>query len=264
MAVIIGKPTFNMNNSDPLLRYERQLWMKSISLEGQKKIAQTSVLVVGAGGLGSPILFYLAAAGIGKIGIMDDDQITSSNLNRQILYTTKDLGLKKSSTAKQRIQDLNPSICVEDYSERLDQHNAQNIISKYSLLIDASDNYPTRYLINDTSVLLRVPLFFAAVSAWSGIFFARIPHRNQACFRCCYPVPLPEAESQDEKHAGIIGATAGFLGSLLCTQIIQYITQDTFAYEGKMLWVDLEKARFFTYPCTLKETCLCHSLEKAS
>ncbi len=127
-----------MNDSDPLLRYERQLWMKSISEVGQKKIQQASVLVIGAGGLGSPILYYLAAAGIGKIGIVDDDTITLSNLNRQILYTTKDLNQLKCSIAKQRILDLNPQILVEEHSKRLDHHNAQDLISKYSLVVDAN------------------------------------------------------------------------------------------------------------------------------
>lgn len=246
------------SDSSPLLRYQRQLWMKSISTEGQHKIEQSSVLVIGAGGLGSPILYYLAAAGIGNIGIVDDDKISLSNLNRQILYNTNDLDQNKTFIAKQRIHDLNPQISLDVYPERLDHHNASSILSKYSLIIDASDNYPTRYLINDTCIKMKLPLFFNSVSSWSGIFFAWIPGRKHACFRCLYPIPLPEEDALNEKQSGIIGATAGFLGSLLCTQIIQYIVTDSFAYEGKMVWIDLEKGSFNAYSASKRLNCLCH------
>ena len=160
--------------------------------------------------------------------------------------------------AKQRIHDLNPQISLDVYPERLDHHNASSILSKYSLIIDASDNYPTRYLINDTCIKMKLPLFFNSVSSWSGIFFAWIPGRKHACFRCLYPIPLPEEDALNEKQSGIIGATAGFLGSLLCTQIIQYIVTDSFAYEGKMVWIDLEKGSFNAYSASKRLNCLCH------
>lgn len=242
------------------MRYQRQLWMKSISQEGQRKIENASVLVVGAGGLGSPILYYLATAGVGHIGVIDDDSVSISNLNRQILYTTHDLDQQKTSIAKQRILALNPDIKLDAYPERLNHQNASFVFSKYSIIIDASDNYPTRYLINDTCVHLQLPLFFSSVSSWSGIFFAWIPGRNHACFRCCYPLPLPEEEALKEKQSGIVGATAGLVGSLLCTQLIQYICQDSFGFEGKMVWMDLEKGSFYTYASTMRPQCLCEAI----
>ncbi len=169
-------------------RYERQLWMKQIGQAGQRKLTEASVLVVGAGGLGSPILLCLAAAGVGTIGVVDGDTVSLSNLNRQVLYATGDIGQPKALVAKERLAALNPEIRVEAYPSPLDPDNAYALFSAYDMVVDATDNYSTRYLVSDAAVLFDRPLFVGAVSNLHGMAFTVIP-RTTACFRCLYPKP---------------------------------------------------------------------------
>lgn len=238
-------------------RYERQLWMKSVGEKGQKKLQQSSALVIGAGGLGSPLLSYLAACGIGTLGIVDDDYVQLSNLNRQTLYQEQDLGLSKALSAQKKLLSFNSSLSIHAYPERFEKDNAMDLFDAYDIIFDATDNYPTRYLINDACIQSKKPLFFGSVSVWSGMFFAWIPNRQHACFRCLYPNPLDADAAQKEKSSGIIGATPGFIGSLMASQAIQFLVSGVFGLEGRLLWADLEKGALMNQPAKQKSFCCC-------
>ncbi len=241
-------------------RYERQCWMPSIGNEGQKKLFSASVLVIGAGGLGSPVLYYLAASGVGRIGIADHDIVSLSNLNRQILYNMNDIGQLKTSSAKKKLNALNPLISITEHQVYLDKQNISSIMADYDFIVDATDNYPSRYLISDNCIREKKPLFFGAVSSWSGMFFSRIPSSNHACFRCLYPVPLESKLAEEEKQKGIVGVTPGLIGTLIASQIIQHICQGHHGFLGRFLWVDLEKGTMVSYAANKNKNCRCNTL----
>lgn len=224
-------------------RYERQLWMAHVGVSGQQKLSNASVLVVGAGGLGSPILLYLAAAGVGTIGIVDSDTVNLSNLNRQILYQTADIGQPKARVAKERLAALNPDVCVEEYSQQLDSSNATALFSAYSVVIDATDNYPTRYLLSDAAVLSDKPLFIGAVSGLHGLVLTVIPHRTP-CFRCLYPRSPTAAMAHRERMRGILGTNPGIVGSIVAQNAVKYILGIGDWLAGRLLLIDGEDNRF--------------------
>ncbi len=238
----------------PDARYERQLRMKQIGPRGQKKLEAASVLVVGAGGLGSPILLDLAAAGIGTIGVVDGDTVSLSNLNRQVLYATADIGQPKALAARERLLALNPEIRVEVYPARLEADNAYALFSAYDLIVDATDNYSTRYLISDAAVLFDKPLFVGAVSSLHGMAFTVIP-RKTACFRCLYPEAPTSAMVREERARGILGTTAGIIGSIVAQNVIKYIVGHGDWLTGKVLLMDGEDNRFELVPIERDHAC---------
>ncbi len=235
-------------------RYERQLWMKQIGPLGQEKLGRASVLVVGAGGLGSPILLCLAAAGVGTIGVVDGDSVSLSNLNRQVLYSTGDIGQPKALIAKERLVALNPEIRVEAYPSRLDPDNAYALFSAYDMVVDASDNYGTRYLVSDAAVLFDKPLFVGAVSNLHGMAFTVIP-RTTACFRCLYPKSPTAAMARKERARGILGSTPGIVGSIVAQNVLKYIVGCGDWLAGKLLLVDGEDNRFELVPLERDHAC---------
>lgn len=228
-------------------RYERQLWMKQVGPEGQHRLGQASVLVVGAGGLGSPILMCLAAAGIGTLGIVDGDTVSLSNLNRQTLYSTNDLGQPKAILARDRLLALNPEVGIEAYPARLDPDNAGALFSAYDMIVDATDNYSSRYLASDAAVLLDKPLFVGAVSNLHGMAFTVIPHQT-ACFRCLYPKPPTSAMAREERARGILGTNPSIVGSIVAQNVLKYILGCGDWLAGKLLLVDGEDNRFDLVP----------------
>ena len=233
-------------------RYERQLWMKSIGTAGQARLGNASVLVVGAGGLGSPILLYLAAAGVGTLGIVDT--VGLSNLNRQILYVSADIGQPKALLAKDRLLALNPDIRVEAYPARLAPDNAYALFGAYDLIVDATDNYPSRYLISDAAVLYAKPLFIGAVSSLHGMALTVIPHKT-ACFRCLYPTPPTRDMARQEHDQGVLGTITGIVGALVAQNVLKYITGIGDWLEGKLVLIDGENNRFETIAVTRDSTC---------
>lgn len=235
-------------------RYERQLWMKQVGEPGQKKLTEASVLVVGAGGLGSPILLCLAAAGVGTIGVVDGDTVSLSNLNRQILYATGDIGQPKALVAKERLVALNPEIRVEAYPSRLDPDNAYALFSAYDMVVDATDNYSTRYLVSDAAVLFERPLFVGAVSNLYGMAFTVIP-RTTACFRCLYPKSPSTAMAREERARGILGTTPGIIGSVVAQNVLKYIVGCGDWLAGKLLIMDGEDNRFDLVPLERDHAC---------
>ena len=218
-----------MTNETPSYeRYQRQILLKGFGLEGQHKLLQSKVLVVGAGGLGCPALQYLAAAGVGTIGIVDEDIVSITNLHRQILFTVDDIGLPKSFIAKERLAKLNPEITIIDYNERLSTRNALAIIKDYDIVIDATDNFSSRYLINDACVLLNKPIVYGAVSQFEGQVAILNCHLassvTPANYRDLFPTPPIDGEVLNCAEAGVLGVLPGIIGSMQASETIKLIT----------------------------------------
>jgi molybdopterin/thiamine biosynthesis adenylyltransferase len=212
-----------MNLTDSQIeRYSRHIILKEIGGEGQKKILNTEVVIIGAGGLGSPAAYYLAATGVGKIGIVDSDRADLSNLQRQILHFTKDVGRLKTESAKEKLIAINPDCKVVMHNTRINAQNVLDIIGSYDAVIDGSDNFPTRYLINDACVISRTPLFEGAVISFSGQAITIIPHES-ACYRCLYEEPPPPGLIPSCQEAGVMGAIPGVIGIIQATEVIKWI-----------------------------------------
>ena len=176
-------------SKDELKRYARHISLPSFGIEGQNKLRKSSVLCIGAGGLGSPCTMYLAAAGIGQLGIIDMDVVDESNIQRQILHRSNDIGTKKIDSAKDNLQEINPYVNLELYDEAFDENNAEIIAKNYDIIIDGTDNFPSRYLINDTSVLLGIPYVYGSIFRFEGQVTVFSPSDGGPCYRCLFPDP---------------------------------------------------------------------------
>ena len=176
-------------SKDELKRYARHISLPSFGIEGQNKLRKSSVLCIGAGGLGSPCTMYLAAAGIGKLGIIDMDVVDESNIQRQILHGSSDIGVKKIDSAKDTLQEINPYVKLELYDEAFDENNAEVIAKNYDIIIDGTDNFPSRYLVNDTSALLGIPYVYGSIFRFEGQVTVFSPSDGGPCYRCLFPDP---------------------------------------------------------------------------
>jgi adenylyltransferase/sulfurtransferase len=221
------------------IRYSRHFVLPGFGKHGQEKLKAGRVLVVGAGGLGAPVLYYLAAAGVGKIGIVDADTINLSNLQRQILYATRDIGKGKAMTAAGRLRNLNPDIFVESIVVQIDSSNAIDIIKDYDIVVDATDNFPTRYLLNDTAVLTGKTLVYGSIFRYEGQV-AVFNHQGGPNYRDLYPVPPVPGSVPDCEEGGVLGVLAGIIGCYQANEVIKLLSgsdkKDTLA--GKLLIVD--------------------------
>ncbi|HEY8660270.1 MAG TPA: HesA/MoeB/ThiF family protein [Hanamia sp.] len=217
-----------MNNTISYERYQRQMILKSFGEAGQQKLLKAKVLVIGAGGLGCPALQYLAAAGIGTIGIVDDDVVSLSNLHRQILYSVNDIGFPKAERAAEKLGQLNPEITIITYPERLTNQNALSIMDAYDIIIDGTDNFSTRYMINDACVLLNKPFVYGAVSQYEGqvaIFnYKKNPAEEAVNYRDLFPNPPKEGEVLNCAEAGVLGVLPGIIGTMQANETIKLIT----------------------------------------
>ena len=209
--------------SDEIRRYSRHLSLPEVGLEGQKKICAASVLCIGAGGLGSPIAMYLAAAGVGKLGIVDFDSVDLSNLQRQILHGTADIGRPKTQSARETIHHLNPGVQVVLHEARLTSENAMEIIRPYDLVVDGTDNFPTRYLTNDACVLLRKPNVYGSIFRFEGQASLFAPHLGGPCYRCLYPEPPPPGTVPSCAEGGVLGVLPGMIGVIQATEILKLV-----------------------------------------
>ena len=207
-------------------RYQKQILLKELGEQGQQLLARASVLVVGAGGLGCPALQYLAAAGVGRIGIADFDRVEASNLHRQILYTMEDVGKLKVEVAAMRVKALNPEVALEIFPEKIGPENALSILSRFDLVLDGSDNFPTRYLINDACVLLNKPLIYGAVFRFEGqVSVFNLPDQGiKTNYRDLFPEPPDPSEVADCNEAGVLGVLPGIIGTMQATEAIKIIT----------------------------------------
>lgn len=217
-----------MNNRDfteeEIERYARHITLPQVGGNGQKKLMNSKVLVIGAGGLGSPLLLYLAAAGIGTIGIIDDDKVELSNLQRQIIHKNVNIGISKTISAKESILSINPNIKVTTYNERLNVSNAEKIIKNFDIIADGSDNFGTRFLTNDVCYLLKKTLVSAAILRFEGQISTYSAYKDQnSCYRCLWPTPPPEGLIATCGEAGVFGALAGNIGSIQAIEILKEI-----------------------------------------
>jgi adenylyltransferase/sulfurtransferase len=208
-------------SNDEIRRYSRHLILPEVGLAGQKKICSTSVLCIGAGGLGSPIAMYLAAAGIGKIGLVDFDAVDFSNLQRQILHSTEDVGRPKTQSAKETINGLNPNVEVIVHNTRISSENALDLIAPYDIVVDGTDNFPTRYLTNDACVLLKKANAYGSIFRFEGQASVFAPHLGGPCYRCLYPEPPPPGMVPSCAEGGVLGVLPGIIGCIQATEILK-------------------------------------------
>lgn len=218
-------------------QYNRHLILDKIGEEGQLKLKQAKVLVIGAGGLGCPVLQYLTAAGVGTIGIIDDDVVDQSNLQRQILYTIDDIGKPKSETAANRLSKLNPFVQLHVYKEKLTNQNAISLFQQYDVVVDGSDNFATRYLTNDAAVLTQKPLVYGAIFKFEGQVSV-FNYQGSATYRCLYPTPPKPEESPNCSEIGVIGVLPGVIGSLQANEAIKIICGIGEVLANKLLMYD--------------------------
>lgn len=231
-------------------RYKRHLVLRDVGGQGQQKLKSSRVLVVGAGGLGSPVIMYLAAAGVGTLGIIDDDVVTLSNLQRQIVHGSSHLGHPKVESASQTVARLNPNVRVEAHAERLHATNALDIIGRYDLIVDGSDNFATRYLVSDACYLARKPLVFAAVGPFDGYVTTFKPHERRPdgepwpSYRCLFPVAPPPGTVANCAEVGVLGAVVGVIGALQATEALKELIGVGESLAGRLLIYDAFGQRF--------------------
>jgi len=239
-------------NSDEIERYQRHLVLREIGGQGQQKLKAASVLVVGAGGLGSPLIMYLAAAGVGRIGIVDDDIVSLSNLQRQIAHDTPGIGTLKVESAAQTVGRLNPHVKVDQHNCRIDAGNALELIGDYDIVADGSDNFATRYLVSDACYLARRSLVFAALGPFDGYVSTFKPHETDAdgtpypSYRCLFPDAPPPETVFNCAEVGVLGAVAGVMGTLQAVEALKEITGIGDSLAGKLMIYDALGARFQT------------------
>jgi molybdopterin/thiamine biosynthesis adenylyltransferase/rhodanese-related sulfurtransferase len=222
-------------NNDEIRRYSRHLILPEVGLAGQKKIKAASVLCIGAGGLGSPIAMYLAAAGIGKIGIVDFDTVDFSNLQRQILHTDADVGRSKAESAKETIHGINPHCEVVIHNTRISSENALDLIRPYDIVVDGTDNFPTRYLTNDACVILKKPNVYGSIFRFEGQASVFAPHLGGPCYRCLYPEPPPPGMVPSCAEGGVLGVLPGIIGCIQAAEILKLAIGKGVSLVGRLL-----------------------------
>ncbi len=233
-------------SDDQLDRYARHIVLREVGGMGQQKLLNSKVLIIGAGGLGSPLVLYLAAAGVGTIGIVDDDEVDLSNLQRQIAHGVKDIGVKKVLSAQQTVADINPDVKIIPHPERLTRLNVENIFGGYDLVADGSDNFETRFLINDACYFLKKPLVSAAMLQFEGQLSTYKAHEGgeNPCYRCIFPAPPPADVARTCGEAGVLGALAGTMGSLQAVEVLKELLGIGESMSGKLLIYDALYSEF--------------------
>ncbi|MBS0289552.1 MAG: HesA/MoeB/ThiF family protein [Proteobacteria bacterium] len=236
------------------IQYDQHLKLEAIGLKGQVKLKNARVLCIGAGGLGSSLLYYLAAAGVGTIGIVDDDVVELHNLQRQILYQHQHIGSKKCIAAKQQLMALNPHIHIDPYDEKFRLKNAKELIKQYDIVADCTDNFATRFLVNDTCFNIKKPFVFASVSQFQGQCSVFLGEEGP-CFRCLFPYDSAMDALRDCSEGGVLGVLPGLLGAMQGAEIIKWILQLPDLLVGKLLMVDILKMQFKEYRLTQNPEC---------
>jgi len=231
-------------SNDEIARYSRHLIMPEVTLEGQKKLKAAKILCIGTGGLGSPIALYLAAAGVGTLGLVDCDIVDYSNLQRQILHGTKDVGRKKILSARDRIKDVNPNVQVELHDAFFTSENAREIVEGYDIVIDGTDNFPTRYLSNDICVFLKKPNIYGSIFRFDGQVTVFAPHLGGPCYRCLYPEPPPPGMVPSCAEGGVLGVLPGIIGVIQAIEAVKLIVGIGEPLIGRLLHFDALKMKF--------------------
>jgi molybdopterin/thiamine biosynthesis adenylyltransferase/rhodanese-related sulfurtransferase len=225
-------------------RYSRHLLIPEVGEAGQAKLLKSKVLVIGAGGLGSPTALYLAAAGVGRLGIVDDDVVDESNLQRQILHTTDRVGMPKTESAKKTLQALNPDVAVDEHRVRLNRDNALDLFAKYDLVVDGSDNFGTRYLVNDACVLLEKPNVHGSIFRFDGQATTFVPGGGRPCYRCLFPEPPPPELAPSCQEAGVLGVLPGIIGLVQAVEAVKLLLGRGEPLVGRLLLYDALEQKF--------------------
>ena len=241
-TLTVNPPTAQLSN-DEILRYSRHLIMPEVGMEGQLKLKRAKVLCIGAGGLGSPLALYLAAAGVGRLGIVDFDVVDFTNLQRQVIHGTKDVGRPKLASAREAIAEINPYVEVVSHETRLTSDNALDLFKDYDIVADGTDNFPTRYLVNDACVLLGKPNVYASIFRFEGqatVFYAK----EGPCYRCLYPEPPPPGLVPSCAEGGVLGVLPGIMGSIQALEAIKLILGKGDSLIGRLLLFDALGLKF--------------------
>ena len=242
-------------SNDEIARYSRHLIMPEVTLDGQKRIKASSVLCIGTGGLGSPIALYLAAAGVGRIGLVDFDVVDFSNLQRQILHGTNDVGRKKLNSAKDRLKAVNPNVQVDLHDLLFRSDNAMQVVKDYDIVIDGTDNFPTRYLSNDVCVLTKKPNIYGSIFRFDGQCTVFAPHLGGPCYRCMFPEPPPPGMVPSCAEGGVLGVLPGMIGVMQAIEAIKLILGIGDPLIGRLVSFDALKLRFKEFKIRKDPTC---------
>lgn len=240
--------------NEQLERYSRHIILQEVGVKGQKKLMNASVLIIGAGGLGAPAALYLAAAGVGTIGIVDADEVDLSNLQRQVIHTTNDVGKAKVKSAAETMEAINPDVTVKTYRTFVDSTNIMDLIKDYDFIIDGTDNFPAKFLINDACVMAEKPFSHAGIIRFKGQLMTYVPGEGP-CYRCVFKNPPPKDAVPTCKQAGVIGAMGGVIGSLQAMEAIKYIIGKGDLLTGKLLTYDALKMEFHTIKLPKDDHC---------
>ncbi len=234
-------------------RYERHLLLNGFGRDGQDKLSKAKVLIVGVGGLGSPVAMYLAAAGIGKLGLIDADVVDVTNLQRQIIHNESSVGMDKVESARLRISELNSETEVETYNFFFDKENAEEIAKDYDLVVDCADNNPTKFLINDVCVKLQKAFCHGSITEFSGRVFTHLP--STACYRCLF-----DENNDPPAKRGVLGSSVGIIGSIQATEVIKYFTGVGELLTNSLLTLDVKTMSFMRFKMKPSSKCACHDI----
>ena len=242
-------------SKDEIARYSRHLIMPEVGMDGQRKLKAASVLLIGAGGLGSPLGLYLAAAGVGRLGLVDFDVVDYSNLQRQVIHGTKDVGRPKLHSAKDRLTDVNPYVHIDTYETALRSDNAVEIFQDYDIIIDGTDNFPTRYLTNDASVLLGKPNIYGSIFRFEGQASVFFPRAGGPCYRCLYPDPPPPGMVPSCAEGGVLGILPGIIGLIQAAEAVKLILGEGETLVGRLLLFNALQMKFRELKLRRDPTC---------
>ncbi len=250
-------------NKKQIERYSRQIILKKIGVIGQKKLLNSSVLIVGAGGLGSPIAIYLAATGVGKIGIVDKDKVEISNLSRQIIFTMHDIRKKKSPTAINKLKRINPDLFLKSFNKNLTKININKIAKNYNIIVDGSDNFNTRFLINDYCLKTKKILVSGAISKFEGqVYTFDFSKKKSPCLRCFIPIMPSNPDVDNCEYEGILGTLGGLVGSIQATEVIKEILKIGNSLCGYILIIDALNLTFRRVKLNKRSDCYCNEKRK--
>jgi adenylyltransferase/sulfurtransferase len=241
-------------NEDQIKRYSRHILLPEVGGKGQKKIANAKVFIVGAGGLGSPAALYLAAAGVGTIGLIDGDSVDLSNLQRQVIHHTPDVSRPKIDSAREKINKLNPDVTVVTIHDRLTAKNGLSAVKDFDIIIDGTDNFPSKFLINDTAVLAKKPLIHGGILRFVGQVLTILPGQS-ACYRCLFKAPPPSGVVPSCQEAGVLGALAGLIGTIQATEALKLILGVGQPLTDRLLTYDALATRFRNVPLRRNPQC---------
>ena len=243
-----------MLSEEQLVRYSRHILLPEVGGKGQKKLSEAKVLIIGAGGLGSPVALYLAAAGVGTIGIIDGDQVDLSNLQRQIIHHTDNIGQMKVDSAREKMAALNPDIAIAIYDEMLNAENALSLFERFDIIVDGTDNFPIKFLVNDAAFFARKKLVHGGILRWEGQLLTVLPTVS-ACYRCIFIEPPPPGAVPSCQEAGVLGALAGIIGTLQGTEALKLILGIGKPLTNRILKYDALRTEFREIPIRKNPNC---------